>query len=247
MKLSLKTALAGLALTTAMPAAAQGIPVYDAAQYLNMIQQVANSGTQIEKAVTQIQQLQQTYQSFSHLTNAASVASLLNNSAVRNLLPAEAQDMTRLLSGNTSVTGAIGTLATTYQQQYAMAASNGNGAVYGAGVNDAYGNYLRAVNGGAATMMAVGSNSLSIGNQRTGGLTDLQNQISTAQDPKDVMDLNVRATVESAQATNDLMKLQAIQMSQQAQSDLLMKQYWAARSRSANAAEYDAIAALTAR
>lgn len=236
MKRMIRVAIAAAMMAGAMPAAAQGIPVHDAIQYLQIVQQVTNSGTQIEKAVAQIQQLQTTYESLSKITNAASVASLLNNSAVRNLLPPEARDMTTLLSGNPSATGALGTLARQYQQRYALPATAADGTAYSGSVNEAYTNYLNAVNGGAANMLAVGSNTLAIGNQRTTGLGDLQNQISTAKDPKDVMDLNVRATVESAQATNDLMKLQAIQLSQQAQSDMLLKQYWAARSRSANAA-----------
>lgn len=233
---SFKAALAAGAMMVAVPAAAQGIPVHDALQYVQMINQVTNSGTQITKAVQQIQQLETTYQSFSHLTNAASIASLLNNSAVRNILPPEVVSMATLLSGNPSATGALGTLARQYQQQYALPATAADGTAYSGSVNDAYASYLNAVNGGAANMMALGSNTLAIGNQRTNGLTDLQNQISSAKDPKDVMDLNVRATVENAQATNDLIKLQAIQMSQQAQSDLLLKQYWASRSRSANTA-----------
>lgn len=236
MKRSIKAVLAALALTAAAPAFAQGIPVHDNLQYLQMIEQVTHSGTQIEKAVQQVQQLQTTYQSFSHLTNAASVASVLNNPAVRNLLPAEARNMTTLLSGNTSAAGAVGTLARGYQRQYALPENDGNGNTYSAGVNEAYASYLNSLNRQAATMMAVGSNTLAIGDQRTSGLTDIQTLISSAKHPKDVMDLNVRATVESAQATNDLMKLQAIQMSQQAQSDLLLKQYWASRSRSANVA-----------
>lgn len=244
MKRSIKAALATIALAAAAPALAQGIPVHDNLQYLKMIEQVTNSGTQIEKAVAQVQQLETTYQSFSHITNAASIASLLNNSAIRNLLPEEARSMATLLSGNTTATGAIGALARGFQQQYALPDNDGNGGTYGAGVNEAYAAYLASVNGGAANMMAVGSNTLAIGNQRTSGLNDLQNQISSARDPKDVMDLNVRATVESAQATNDLMKLQAIQMSQQAQSDLLLKQYWASRSRAANAALSSASAQL---
>ena len=155
--------------------------------------------------------------------------------------------MAALLSGNPSATGALGTLAKQYQQQYALPATAADGTTYGAGVNDAYASYLNAVNGGAANMMALGSNTLAISNQRTSGLTDLQNQISSAKDPKDVMDLNVRASVENAQATTDLIKLQSIQMSQQAQSDLLLKQYWASRSRSANAVEYQAVTTLTAK
>jgi type IV secretion system protein VirB5 len=233
---SIRVAIAATALTAAVPAAAQGIPVHDALQYVQMISQVTNSGTQITKAIQQIQQLETTYESFSHITNAAGVASLLNNSAVRNLLPPEVSSVATLLSGNTSATGALGTLAKQFQQQYALPTTAADGTAYSGGVNDAYANYLNAVNGGAANMMAVGSNTLAISNQRTTGLTDLQSQISSAKDPKDVMDLNVRATVENAQATNDLIKLQSIQMSQQAQSDLLLKQYWASRSRAANAA-----------
>ena len=236
MKCVIKAAAFAVAMSAGSPVFAQGIPVHDSLQYIQMINQVTNSGTQITKAVEQIQKLETTYESLSKITKAASVASLLNNSAVRNLLPPEASSMATLLSGDTSATGAIGTLAKQYQRQYALPPTAADGTSYSGSVNDAYANYLTAVNGGAANMMAVGSNTLSIGNQRTTGLTDLQNQLSSAKDPKDAMDLNVRATVENAQATNDLMKLQAIQMAQQAQSDMLLKQYWASRSRSANAA-----------
>jgi type IV secretion system protein VirB5 len=218
------------------PAGAQGIPVHDALQYLQVIQQVTNSGTQITKAVQQIQQLQTTYESLSKITNAAGIASVLNSSAVRNLLPPEASSITSLLSGSTSASGAIGTLARQYQQQYALPPAAEDGSAYGSSVNEAYANYLRDMNGNAANMLALGSNTLTIASQRTSGLSDLQAQISSAKDPKDAMDLSVRATLENAQATNDLMKLQAIQLSQQAQSDMLLKQYWASRSRSANAA-----------
>ena len=244
---SIGLAFGATALMTTMPAAAQGIPVHDALQYVQMINQVTNSGTQITKAIEQIEKLETTYESFSHITNAAGIASLLNNSAVRNLLPAEVTSMATLLSGNPSATGALGTLAKQYQRQYALPATAADGTTYSGGVNDAYASYLNAVNGGAANMMALGSNTLAISNQRTSGLSDLQNQISSAKDPKDVMDLNVRASVENAQATNDLIKLQSIQMSQQAQSDLLLKQYWANRSRTANAVEYQAVTALTAK
>lgn len=233
---SIRAAAAAAMVMAATPAAAQGIPVHDALQYVEMINQVTNSGTQITKAVQQIQQLETTYESFSHLTNAANVASVLNNAAVRNLLPPEARNMTTLLSGDTSATGALGTLARQYQQQYTLPAAAADGTAYDSSVNEAYSAYLNAVNGGAANMLALGSNTLAISNQRTTGLGDLQAQISSAKDPKDVMDLNVRATVESAQATNDLMKLQAIELGEQAQSDMLLKQYWASRSRAANAA-----------
>jgi len=236
MKLRFRAAIAVSTLWLAAPASAQGIPVYDGQSYLQLIAQLANAGKQLTQLEQTYSQLQSTYNSFSKITNIAGVASLLNNSAVRNLLPTEVGSMATLLSGNPSATGALGTLAKQFQQQYALPATAADGTSYSGSVNDAYASYLSAVNGGAANMMALGSNTLAIGNQRTTGLTDLQNQISSAKDPKDAMDLNVRATVENAQATNDLIKLQAIQLSQQAQSDLLLKQYWASRSRAANAA-----------
>lgn len=231
MGLRFRAAIAATALWLATPASAQGIPVYDGQSYLQLVAQLTNAGKQLTQLEQTYSQLQSTYNSFSKITNVAGVASLLNNSAVRNILPPEVTSMATLLSGNPSSTGAIGTLAKQFQQQYGLPASSGS-----ASVDGAYTSYLNAVNGGAANMMAFGSNTLAIGNQRTTGLTDLQNQISSAKDPKDAMDLNVRATVENAQATNDLIKLQAVQLSQQAQSDLLLKQYWATRSRAANAA-----------
>jgi len=244
MRLRFRAAIAAATLWLATPASAQGIPVYDGQSYLQLIAQLANAGKQLTQLEQTYSQLQSTYNSFSKITNVAGVVSLLNNGAVRNLLPPEVTSMATLLSGNPSSTGALGTLAKQFQQQYAMPTTGGT--TYSGSVNDAYSSYLNAVNGGAANMMALGSNTLAIGNQRTTGLIDLQNQISSAKDPKDAMDLNVRATVENAQATNDLIKLQAIQLSQQAQSDLLLKQYWASRSRSANAVEYQAVSALTA-
>lgn len=238
-----KAIITALAVTVAMPALAQGIPVFDASSYIQSLQQVLNSGQQLTQGVTQIQQTlgilkqaQQTYASLSKLTNASSVAALLNNPAIRNILPPGVTDMTTLLSGNTQNTGALGQLATQFQQQYKLPDTAADGTNYSAGVNAAYANYLKSMTGGAATSMALGSNTLSIGTQRTLGLGQLQSQLDTAQDPKDVLDLQVRATIENAQATNDLMKLQAIQMSMQAQSDLLEKQYSASRNRAANAA-----------
>lgn len=243
MKRRWTVAIATTALWVGAPVEAQGIPVFDGTSYAQILTQVSTAAkqlTQLQQTYTQLQTtyntLQSTYNSFSKITNAAGVAAALNQSAVRNLLPPEISSMATLLSGNTSATGAIGTLAKQFQQQYALPATAADGTAFPGSVNEAYANYLATVNGGAANLLAVGSNTLSISNQRTSGLTDLQNQISSAKDPKDAMDLSVRASVENAQATNDLIKLQAIQLSQAAQSDMLLKQYWASRSRSANAA-----------
>ena len=52
------------------------------------------------------------------------------------------------------------------------------------------------------------------------GLDQLREQLSSAKDPKDVMDLQARIAVEQAQLQNDMLKMQAIQMAQAGQANM---------------------------
>lgn len=219
---------------------AQGIPVFDTSNYVQMLAQVSNTLKQIDQNVQQIQQTKQildqatqTYNSFSKLTNASSVAPVLNNPNVRNILPAEVTDMAKLLSGNTGQMGALGQMAQNYQTKYTLSATDANGNAIPA--TDYYNNFLKSQTGGSAAMMAFGANTLAIANQRTSGLSQLQQQINTAQDPKDVMDLQVRASIENAHAVNDLMKLQATDLSARAQGTMMTQRFLLNSSRANNA------------
>ena len=56
--------------------------------------------------------------------------------------------------------------------------------------------------------------------QRTSDLQTLQNALNTANDPKQTMDLTARIAAEQAQLQNDMLKLEALKMSKQAQDAL---------------------------
>jgi len=204
-----------IALTvTASPTAAQGIPVYDASGYLQALATVSNTVKLIEQGATQITTMSNQLQSLQKLTNVNSIATGLIDSSIRNILPTTAMDATTLLAGDLSKLGSLGTQASQIQARYTISASSSSSA------DAAYNQALRDITGTAATTAALGQNTLSITQTRMQGLEQLRTQLSSAKDPKDVMDLQARIGVEQAQLQNDQIKLQAIQMAQSGQTQL---------------------------
>ena len=63
----------------------------------------------------------------------------------------------------------------------------------------------------------------------------------SAKDPKDVMDLQARISVEQAQLQNDMLKMQAIQMAQAGQASLSLAATETAAARDADASFSSAI------
>lgn len=204
-----------IALTVnASPATAQGIPVYDASGYLQALATVSNTVKMIEQGATQITTMSNQLQSLQKLTNVNSIATGLIDSTVRNILPTTAIDATTLLAGDLSRLGSLGSQASQIQARYTISASSSSSA------DAAYNQALRDITGTAATTAALGQNTLSITQTRMQGLEQLRTQLSSAKDPKDVMDLQARIGVEQAQLQNDQIKLQAIQMAQSGQTQL---------------------------
>lgn len=79
---------------------------------------------------------------------------------------------------------------------------------------------MRNATGAAATTAALGENTLNVTQARTQGLDQLRQQLASARDPKDVMDLQARIAVEQAQLQNDMLKMQAVQMAQAGAANL---------------------------
>lgn len=90
-------------------------------------------------------------------------------------------------------------------------------------------------------MAALGDNTLSLSQTRMQGLDQLRTQLDTAKDPKDVMDLQARISVEQAQLQNDMIKMEAIQMSQAGRASLSLAATQTAAARDADAAFDEAI------
>lgn len=201
-------------LTSTAPAAAQGIPVFDTSSYVQALATVKNTLSMIEQGKQQIQTATNTLSSLQKLTNVNEIASNLFNSQVRNLLPDTTIDASTLLGGDLAKIGSLGSLASSIQSRYALSSSSD--------ADDAYNQALKDATGSSATTAALGENTLSVSQTRMQGLDQLREQLSSAKDPKDVMDLQARIAVEQAQLQNDMLKMQAIQMAQAGEGNLLI-------------------------
>jgi type IV secretion system protein VirB5 len=197
----------------ASSSSAQGIPVFDSSSYLQALATVQHTATMIQQGEQQITQATNTFNSLSKLTNVNSVAPQLLNSQVRNILPNTTIDASTLLSGDLTKLGSLGPLASSMQSRYALSST-------GSDADAAYSQALKNATGSSAATAALGQNTLSITQTRMQGLDQLREQLSSAKDPKDVMDLQARISVEQAQLQNDMLKMQAIQMAQAGQANL---------------------------
>lgn len=197
----------------ASPAAAQGIPVFDTTTYLQALQTAKQTLTMVDQGRQQIQQAQDTFNSLSKITNVNAIAPQLLNSQIRNILPNATIDASTLLRGDFSQLGALGGLASNIQSRYALSPS-------GSDADAAYRAALRNATGSAASTAALGENTLAVTQARMQGLDQLREQLSSAKDPKDVLDLQARIAVEQAQLQNDILKMQALQMAQAGEANL---------------------------
>ena len=215
-------AAAPLALAaTAAPASAQGIPVFDSTGYIQALATVQNTIKMIEQGEQQISTATNTLNSLQKLTNVNSIASSLFNSQTRNLLPNTTIDAQTLLGGDLTKIGSLGSLASSIQSRYTISSSGSD------------------ATGSAAATAAFGENTLNVTQQRMQLLDQLREQLSSAKDPKDVMDLNARISVEQAQLQNDMLKLQAIQTAQFGHANLAIATAQTSAARNA-ASFYDA-------
>lgn len=195
------------------PAAAQGIPVFDSSSYLQALATVQHTATMIQQGEQQIQTAASTLNSLQKLTNVNSIASNLLQSQVRNILPNTTIDTETLTSGDLTRIGSLGTLATNIQSRFGLTPS-------GSDADEAYAQALRDSTGPAAATAAFGENTLSIAQTRMQGIDQLREQLSSAKDPKDVMDLQARISAEQAQLQNDMLKMQAIQLAQASEASM---------------------------
>ena len=200
----------------ASPAAAQGIPVFDSSSYLQALATVQHTATMIQQGEQQIQTATNTLASLQKLTNVNSIAPTLLQSQVRNILPNTTIDASTLLDGDLTKIGSLGSLASNIQSRYALSSSSS----FSSDADAAYNQALKDATGSAAATAALGENTLSLSQTRMQGLDQLREQLSSAKDPKDVMDLQARIAVEQAQLQNDVLKMQALQMAQAGEANL---------------------------
>ncbi|WP_338811477.1 P-type DNA transfer protein VirB5 (plasmid) [Agrobacterium leguminum] len=193
-------------LTSFSLADAQGIPVTDQAAIAKQIESIAQLKSQLDALNQQIAQAQQLYGSLNKITNMADVASLLNDPSIRKALPQDFNAIESLFKGSGS--GVSGVSASKFLE--------GN-STYRTSANDFYAQELSRVQNRNAGQMSLGQQIYDAATKRIDGIDELRQKISSAADAKDIADLQARLQAETAFLQTDVLRMQGLQMVQQAQ------------------------------
>ncbi|WP_434714219.1 P-type DNA transfer protein VirB5 (plasmid) [Rhizobium sp. YTUHZ045] len=191
---------------SAMLASAQGIPVIDQTSIAKQIESISQLKSQLDTLNQQLQQAQQLYGSLNKITNMADIASLLNEPSIRKALPQDFNAIETLFKGTGS--GVFGSSASKFLQ---------DNSTYRTDANDFYAQELSRIQNQNAGQMSLGQQIYDAATKRIEGIDELRQKISGAADAKDVADLQARLQAETAFLQSDVLRMQALQMIQQAQ------------------------------
>nr|WP_245433224.1 P-type DNA transfer protein VirB5 [Rhizobium anhuiense] len=195
-----------VALLPAGTAFAQGIPVIDETAIAKQIESITQLKSQLDTLNQQLQQAQQLYASLNKLTNMADVAGLLNDPSIRKALPQDFNAIEGLLKRSGS--GVFATSASKFLEE---------NSTYRTDANDFYAQELARAQNQNAGQMSLGQQIYDAATKRIDGIDQLRQQISGAADAKDIADLQARLQAETAFLQTDVLRMQALQMVQQAQ------------------------------
>lgn len=193
-------------LASVAAAKAQGIPVIDETSIAKQIESIAQLKSQLDALNKQISQADQLYGSLNKITNMADVASLLNDPSIRKALPQDFNAIEGLFKGSSS--GVFGDSASKFLQ---------DNSTYRSSANDFYAQELSRVQNKNAGQMSLGQQIYDAATKRIDGIDQLRQQISSAADAKDIADLQARLQAETAFLQTDVLRMQGLQMVQQAE------------------------------
>jgi type IV secretion system protein VirB5 len=199
-------AIASALILSISGAAGQGIPVVDQTAIAKQIESIAQLKSQLDALNQQIQQAQELYGSFNKVTDMANVASVLNDPAIRQAMPADFNAIEGLLKG--TGTGVFGDSASKFLE--------GN-STYRTGADDFYAQELSRIQNKNAGQMSLGQQIYDAATKRIDGIDQLREKISTASEAKEIADLQARLQAETAFLQTDVLRMEALRMVQQAQ------------------------------
>ncbi|PDT82331.1 P-type DNA transfer protein VirB5 [Sinorhizobium sp. BJ1] len=202
-------AIAAALMLSAGTAAGQGIPVIDQTAIAKHIETIAELKSQLDALNQQIEQAQQLYGSLNKLTDMADVASVLNDPAIRRVLPADFDAIEGLFKGKG--TGVLGDAASEFLE--------GN-STYRTSADDFYAQELSRIQNRNAGQMSLGQQIYDKATKRIDGIDQLREKISTASDAKDIADLQARLLAETAFLQTDMLRMEGLRMVQQAQAQV---------------------------
>jgi type IV secretion system protein VirB5 len=188
------------------PVSAQGIPVIDQTSIAKQIESIVQLKAQLDALNQQLEQAQQLYGSLNKITDMADVASVLNDPSVRQALPPEFSAIQNLFNGQGS--GVFENSANKFLD---------SNSTYRTSADDFYAQELTRLQNQNAGQMSLGQQIYDAATKRIGGIDELRQKISTASDAKDIADLQARLQAEQAFLQTDVLRMQGLQMIQQAQ------------------------------
>lgn len=195
--------------TTSAMAMAQGTPVFDRTALLKHVESLKQLKSQLETMRKQLDQSEQLYGSLNKLTDTADIASILNNPAIRKALPTEFTEIEGLLRGE-----GLGKLGESAARHLDATAS------YLSDADDFYARELARTQKRNAGSLSIGEQVYRAASQRIDGIDTLRRKIASAGDAKEIADLQARIQVESAFVQTDMVRMQGLQMIQQAQAQV---------------------------
>lgn len=197
----------------ATPAVSQ-VAVTDPGAYVRMLDQLREAQKQYESLQAQLGEAQKLVANVEKLQDVNNLGQLLSNPAVRNFMPASAQGLGNAVNGDFSSLGAIADRAEEIRNA---------GRIFTPGTGDRspseqfYQDSLERSGNRAARDMALSESVYSTTGARLQGLEQLRAALSTAPNERAVLDIQARIAAEQALIQNDAMRLQGVQMQQQAE------------------------------
>ena len=212
------TALAVSIFTLPGPARAQGIPVYDAAGYAQLLTQLEQMTQDYQK---QIEQLSEAVKQTNALTGTRDMGTLANGTLeadLRRYLPNTWQETMNMMSASGLNGAGLGTQGT-YNDLYSLYEPlKGTDAI----TTDPSGAAAQALDrrtGTTFAAMAAGEQAFNSIPRRMETYETLLTELDTTQDLKGSIDLLARISAENGFILNEMMRLNAIQIQQRAARD----------------------------
>lgn len=183
---------------------AQGIPVFDATQVARSIEQIQNQMEQLKKMESQLKEAQRLYDSFNKTGDISALLALLNDPRVQQYLPADAQQLNKLLQGqNVSGFGDINNRATEIRNTTRAMLPDSE-------ANDFYYKELERIGIRTANEIAIGEKIYSTATTRQQNIQKLAEKVATATDYRELANIQATILLEMASIQNELLKVQGI-------------------------------------
>lgn len=218
----LRVLLASLALVSVGKANA-GIPVIDAANLVNSLQQVIAWGEQYGQMTEQISNLKQQYdqavQQYNSLNGIRGMGSLVNNPSLRRYLPDNWNQTMNLLSEPGAYGGLSGSISGIRAASQITALSD-----TGLSSSSDIGKAFVGSQTQAAMNRGLGEAGFAAASARIDAIQTLLDKVNASPEQKDIQDLQARIQAEQTMVQNESVKLALMTQLQQAQRDIEAQQ-----------------------